>query len=193
MLWFDAVSAKIWSGIGSPELANLDGKLYLSRTPLHSLREARSVGKECLFLDAVASIRKVESYPYAHELVITKAYESGAEELLDDEEEDGVPSDELTFLVGAELGFKRDALTEEEQATEGGGLAVLRWDATDGDSSRYEFVVAKGNLDAFETHLCRALYERQFQRNADQATPQQLEAIKAARYALFPLSLFILT
>lgn len=184
------VSAKIWSGVGSPELANLDGKLYLSRTPLHSLREARSVGKECLFLDAVASIRKVDSYPYAHELVITKAYESGAEELLDDD--DGIPSDELTFLIGAELGFKRDALTREETAAEGAGLAVLRWDATDGDSSRYEFVVAKGNLDAFETHLCRALYERQFQRNADQATPQQLEAIKAARYAYLLFSLFLL-
>lgn len=176
---FILVTNKLWSTASSSDLATLDGKLYLVRPAA----EARS-GRECVYLDAVASIRKVENHPFTHELVVTKAYASDEEELLDDDDPDALGSgDELTFLVGAELAFEKRALSPE-QASEDEGSEALSWDASDGDSARYEFIVANGNTDAFELHFARALYERQFQRSANEATPQQLAAIRASALVL---------
>lgn len=165
------VTNKLWSAGSSSELATLDGKLYLVRPTA----EVRS-GRECVYLDAVCSIRKVENHPFTHELVVTKAYASDEEDLLEDDPDALTSGDELTFLIGAELAFERQPLPQED-ADE--GTEALYWDASDGDSARYQFVVANGNTEAFELHYCRALYERHFQRDADQATPQQMAAIKA--------------
>lgn len=109
---------------------------------------------------------------------MTKAYAADDQNSEEEGDEDG---DEVAFLIGSELNFERRNLSQDQAEVEDGHAEAMVWDSPDGDlTARYMFVVSKGNADAFELHLARALYERQFQRSADEATPQQLEAFRSS-------------
>jgi hypothetical protein len=65
----------------NPELLQIPaGQLYLVRP--NSIKGSR----ECIFKDAVATIRRT-GVEYQYQLVVTRAYEEGEEQLLDDDAE----------------------------------------------------------------------------------------------------------
>jgi hypothetical protein len=73
----------------NPELIQIPaGQLYLVRP--NSIKGSR----ECIFKDAVATIRRT-GVDFQYQLVVTRAYEEGEEQLLDDDAES--ESDKLTY------------------------------------------------------------------------------------------------
>ncbi|GAA6001784.1 Vid27p [Rhodotorula paludigena] len=78
----------------APELTTLDGgRLFLVRPD--SVRGSR----ECIFIDATLSVRRT-THPHAYQLVVTRAFQEGEEQLLD---EDAESADERSFLLDASL------------------------------------------------------------------------------------------
>ncbi|KAI0307163.1 VID27 cytoplasmic protein [Multifurca ochricompacta] len=129
------------------------GQLHLVRPG--NIRSSR----ECIYNDAMATIRRVPSAEHNFQLVITRVYEEGDQELLEDEEE---TDEERVFLISEELEF-RTSQTE--------GEPTLVWRDLQGDVDEfYEFVASGTNAPTkafFETCMYRAMYERKYKRSAD--------------------------
>jgi hypothetical protein len=102
------VVGKITGYGGSAELTpSLNGKLYLER-PDH-VRSA----KECIFLDCLAALRK-STREHMNELVVTRAYSEGEQDLLEEDDEN---TDERTFLVDEALSFTCQDTTAKSRRT----------------------------------------------------------------------------
>ena len=132
--------------------------------------------------DAMATIRRVPSVEHNFQLVITRVYEEGDQELLEDEEESTsfvdcdcrvlnfLPADEeRVFLISEELEF-HTSQTE--------GEPTLVWRDLQGDVDEfYEFVASGTNAPTkafFETCMYRAMYERKYKKSADGSRDEDL-------------------
>ncbi|THG99304.1 hypothetical protein EW026_g3013 [Hermanssonia centrifuga] len=100
------------------------------------------------------------------QLVITRVYEDGDQELLEDEDE---TDEERVFLISEELEF-RTGETEGEPS--------FIWRDLDGDVDEFYEFVARGTNGPtrafFETCMYRAMYERKYKRSADNTSDSDL-------------------
>lgn len=149
------------------------GAFYLKRSPTSVKGQS-----ECLFIDAVATLRRT-SEQYNYQLVIQRAYEEGEEELeADGDDQSDVEtvdehSEEWAFLLDECLHLTYTS-NEEDQV-------VIVWrdqDSDDGD--HFEFVCdskTKGDLfDKFDITARRCQYERKYRKAWSNASNQDLEA-----------------
>ncbi|OCF37982.1 cytoplasmic protein [Kwoniella heveanensis CBS 569] len=155
----------MWGNPANPELIQIPaGQLYLVRP--NSIKGSR----ECIFQDAVATIRRA-GVEFQYQLVVTRAYEEGEEQLLD---EDAETDDERVFLIDQSLDFRFGTLD---------GDATCAWRDMSGDEGDlWEFVsnksVPKATNSLFELTLLHCIYERKYSRSHDEATDAELEALK---------------
>ena len=148
-----------------------EGQLYLVR-PL-SLKGY----SELIYKDARAVIRRT-STEYNYQLVVTRAYEEGEEELLAGEEGEEVEgeiadADEQSFLLDESLEFRVDIRDTGEK--------VFAWrDLSGAAGDLWEFVCDRTTraetVEAFEIIALRCQYERKHKKNADTATEDELQA-----------------
>ncbi|KAJ3559138.1 hypothetical protein NP233_g11340 [Leucocoprinus birnbaumii] len=140
------------------------GQLYLVRPG--NIRSSR----ECIYNEAMATIRRVATLEHNFQLVVTKVYDEGDQELLEDEDENEIADEERSFLISEELEF-RTSSTDDEPA--------FLWRDLNGDVDEFfEFVATGTNAPTaayFETCMYRAMYERKYKRSADQATDKDFE------------------
>ncbi|KAI0938089.1 hypothetical protein AcV7_003377 [Taiwanofungus camphoratus] len=115
----------------------------------------------------MATIRRVPSLDHNFQLVITRVYAEGEQELLEDEEE---TDEERVFLISEELEF-RTAITED-------GPSFI-WRDLEGDVDEFYDFVASGTNEPtrafFETCMYRAMYERKYKKNADDTLDADLQ------------------
>ncbi|GAA5944036.1 hypothetical protein JCM3775_006819 [Rhodotorula graminis] len=120
----------------APELTTLDGgRLFLVRP------DSPKGARECIFIDATLSIRKT-THPNMFQLVVTRAFEDGEEQLLDDDAES---TDERSFLLDSSL-FLSLGPTLDPTATSSPDEPrpwSFTWLDPDGDSpdDEFEFVL----------------------------------------------------
>ncbi|GAA5979440.1 hypothetical protein JCM10908_002924 [Rhodotorula pacifica] len=146
----------------APELTTLDGgQLFLVRPD--SVKGSR----ECIFIDASLSIRRT-THAHMYQLVVTRAFEEGEEQLLD---EDAENSDERSFLLDSSLFLSLGPTLDPSSATSGpNGTPPLSftWLDPDGDGpdDEFEFVlptdgsVSESQAREFERLCWRCMWER---------------------------------
>ncbi|ORY35530.1 cytoplasm protein [Naematelia encephala] len=165
MFVLKSLLGKMWGNPANPELIQIPvGQLYLVRP--NSIKGSR----ECIFKDAVATIRRT-GIEFQYQLVITKAYEEGEDQLL---EEDSETDDERVFLIDDSLGFRFSTID---------GAATCSWNDLSGDDGDlWEFVsgkrVSRPTNDLFEMTLLRCMYERKHQRPHDEASEADLNRLR---------------
>ncbi|TIC26929.1 cytoplasm protein [Wallemia mellicola] len=157
---------KIMGNETNPELIQLQsGQLNLVRP--NSIKGSR----ECIYKDAVATVRRTTK-EFNYQLVVTRAYEEGEEELLDEDEE---TDDERVFLIDPTLKF-HDAQHEGQEA--------FRWDELNGDDGdTWEFVVDSNVVNAptcslFHLTVLQCMYERVHDKSSQSASEQDLEEFR---------------
>ncbi|OCH94125.1 VID27 cytoplasmic protein [Obba rivulosa] len=160
---FRSLLGKVWHDPNAAEVVKIsEGQLYLVRS------ETIRGNRECIFNDAMATIRRVPSVEHNFQLVITRVFEEGDQELLEDEEE---TDEERVFLIGEELQFRTGTSPE--------GEPTFVWCDLEGDEDeQYEFVASGTNEPTrafFETCMYRAIYERKYKKSADDTTDAQLQ------------------
>ncbi|KAH8113276.1 VID27-domain-containing protein [Phellopilus nigrolimitatus] len=148
-------------GSNTPELVKIpSGQLYLVRPG--NIRSSR----ECIYNDAMATVRKAPSVEHNFQIVITRVFEEGEEDILEEEDE----NDDKVFLVGEELEFRTGEVD---------GEPTLVWRDLDGDvDETYEFVATGANVHTVELFVqCvyRAMYERKYKASSDSASPMDLQ------------------
>ncbi|KWU45689.1 VID27-domain-containing protein, partial [Rhodotorula sp. JG-1b] len=137
------------------------GQLFLVRPD--SVKGSR----ECIFIDASLSIRRT-THAHMYQLVVTRAFEEGEEQLLD---EDAENSDERSFLLDSSLFLSLGPTLDPASATAGpDGTPPLSftWLDPDGDGpdDEFEFVLpADGSVSEpqardFEKLCWRCMWER---------------------------------
>ncbi|KAL0949495.1 hypothetical protein HGRIS_009549 [Hohenbuehelia grisea] len=151
---FRSLIGKVWHDPNAAEVVKIStGQLHLVRPG--NVRSSR----ECIYNDAMATIRRVPALEHNFQLVITRVYEDGDQELLEDEDE---TDEERVFLISEELEFR---------AGQQDGEPTFIWRDLDGDvDETYEFVAQGTNEPTrafFETCMYRAMYERKYRTNAD--------------------------
>ncbi|KIJ70025.1 hypothetical protein HYDPIDRAFT_104706 [Hydnomerulius pinastri MD-312] len=151
------VLGKVWQDPNAAEVVKIEsGQLYLVRPG--NVRSSR----ECIYNEAIATIRRVPSLEHNFQLVITRVYEDGDQELLEDEDE---TDEEKVFLISEELEFRPG---QEESTSE----SSFVWRDLEGDVDElYEFLMTEETNEPtrafFETCMYRAMYERKFRTSAD--------------------------
>ncbi|KAI5124906.1 hypothetical protein M0805_007334 [Coniferiporia weirii] len=148
-------------GSNTPELVKIpSGQLYLVRPG--NIRSSR----ECIYNDAMATVRKAPSVEHNFQLVITRVFEEGEEDILEEEDE----NDDKVFLVGEELEFRTGEID---------GEPTLVWRDLDGDvDETYEFVATGANVHTVELFvqcMYRAMYERKYKTSSDRASNLDLQ------------------
>ncbi|PPQ98532.1 hypothetical protein CVT24_004023 [Panaeolus cyanescens] len=151
---FRNLIGRVWQDPNAAEVVKIpDGQLFLVRPG--NIRTSR----ECIYNDCMATIRRFPSVEHNFQLVITKVYEDGDQELLQDEDE---TDEEKVFLIGEELEFRTG---------ETDGEPNFVWRDLNGDVDElFEFVASGTNAPTrafFETCMYRAMYERKYKRTAE--------------------------
>ncbi|KAH7920171.1 VID27-domain-containing protein [Leucogyrophana mollusca] len=159
---FRSLIGKVWQDPNAAEVVKIEmGQLYLVRPG--NIRSSR----ECIYNEAMATVRRVPAIEHNFQLVITRVYEDGDQELLEDEDE---TDEERVFLVSEELEFR---------SGETDGEPTFIWRDLDGDVDElYEFVAANANEPTrafFETCMYRAMYERKYKISADATRDADLD------------------
>lgn len=146
----------------APELTTLDGgRLFLVRP------DSPKGARECIFIDATLSIRKT-THTNMFQLVATRAFEDGEEQLLDDDAES---ADERSFLLDSSLFLSLGPTLDPTAASGPDDPRPLSftWLDPDGDSpdDEFEFVLPatsnpRQEQDArdFERLCWRCMWER---------------------------------
>ncbi|KAL1731044.1 VID27 cytoplasmic protein-domain-containing protein [Schizophyllum commune] len=160
---FRSLIGKVWQDPNAEEVVKISsGQLYLLR-PDQQIRTSR----ECIYNEAIATIRRVPSVEHNFQLVVTRVYEEGDEELLEDEDE---TDEERVFLIGEELDF----YTSENE-----GDPTFVWRDLQGDPDEFFEFTAPGCNEPtrafFETCMYRAMYERKYRKSADNVADSALE------------------
>jgi hypothetical protein len=147
-----------------------DGQLYIVR-PLSVKGYS-----ELIYKDARATIRRTAT-EFQYQLVITRVYEEGEQELLADEAgEDGgleaLDKDEQAFLLDEALQFRQEVRDT--------GEGVFAWrDLSGARGDLWEFVcdvsTRAETVESFELVAVRCQYERKFKRSAEDATEEDLQ------------------
>ncbi|KAI0318699.1 VID27 cytoplasmic protein-domain-containing protein [Amylostereum chailletii] len=151
---FRSLMGKVWQDPNAAEVVKIStGQLFLVRP--ETIRSSR----ECIYNDAMATIRRVPSIEHNFQLVVTRVYEDGDQELLEDEEE---TDEERVFLISEELEFRTGEME---------GEPTFIWRDLQGDVDEfYEFVATGTNGPTrafFETCMYRAMHERKYKTSAD--------------------------
>ncbi|KAG5732367.1 Vacuolar import and degradation protein 27 [Termitomyces sp. T112] len=151
---FRSLIGKVWQDPNAAEVVKIStGQLYLVRPG--NIRTSR----ECIYNEAMATIRRVPNLEHNFQLVITRVYEEGDQELLEDEDE---TDEERVFLISQELEFR---------IGENDGESTLVWRDLDGDVDEFFEFIAPGTNEPtrafFETCMYRAMYERKYKMSAD--------------------------
>ncbi|KDQ64569.1 hypothetical protein JAAARDRAFT_28213 [Jaapia argillacea MUCL 33604] len=159
---FRSLLGKVWQDTNAAEVVKIStGELFLVRPG--NIRSSR----ECIYPDAMATIRRVPSLEHNFQLVIARVYEDGDQELLDDTDEN---EPEKTFLISEELEFRTGEME---------GEPTLVWRDLDGDVDEvYEFKATGTNEPTrafFETCMYQAMFERKYRRGGDTATDAELQ------------------
>ncbi|KAM0791670.1 hypothetical protein ACM66B_000470 [Microbotryomycetes sp. NB124-2] len=151
------------------------GRLFLVRP------DSLKAGRECIFLDASLSIRRA-SQEHDYQLVVTKAYQEGEEQLL---EQDAESSDERVFELDSSL-FLSLGPTLDPAAPQPRPLSFTWLDPDgDGPDDEFEFVIAGGQTDSvaqlaydFEKLAWRCMWEKQENQSwpSDSADAQAVES-----------------
>jgi len=194
------VFGKIWSDSSNAELVQLpSGSLYLVRPG--SIKGSR----ECIYKDAVATIRRTTT-PYNYQLVITRAYEEGEEQLLEESEE---ADDERSFLIDERLQFRASTTAADTASPSASGsssptsaaaaatgkakqavdeVPTFVWRAdlsSDGgdEDDLLELVVNPGQVNSvtrsvFEVTFLQCVFERKYGKDHEEATDEDLEKLK---------------
>ncbi|KAI0092847.1 VID27 cytoplasmic protein [Irpex rosettiformis] len=158
---FRSLMGKVWHDPNATEVVKIsEGQLFLVR------EETIRSDRECIYNDAMATIRRVPQLDHHFQLVITRVYEDGDQELIEDEDE---TDEERTFLIGEELCFR----TGETE-----GELTFIWRDIEGDVNEFYEFVARGTNDPtrafFETCMYRAMYERKYKTSADSTQDKDL-------------------
>ncbi|TFK23253.1 VID27 cytoplasmic protein [Coprinopsis marcescibilis] len=153
---------KVWHDPNAAEVVKISsGQFYLTRA------EILRTNRECIYNEAMATIRRLPSVEHNFELVVTRVYEDEDQELLEDEDE---TDEERVFLISEELEFR---------AGETDGEPTFIWRDLHGDvDEMFEFVATGTNAPTrafFETCMYRAMYERKYKRSADATMDGDLE------------------
>ncbi|GLB33876.1 putative VID27-domain-containing protein [Lyophyllum shimeji] len=159
---FRSLIGKVWQDPNAAEVVKIStGQLYLVRPG--NIRTSR----ECIYNEAMATVRRVPNLEHHFQLVITRVYEDGDQELLEDEDETDV---ERVFLISEELEFRTG---------ESDGEPTFLWRDLDGDVDEFYEFVAPGTNDPtrafFETCMYRAMYERKYKRSAESTRDSDFE------------------
>ncbi|CAA7259820.1 unnamed protein product [Cyclocybe aegerita] len=159
---FRSLIGKVWQDPNAAEVVKIpSGQLHLVRPG--NIRTSR----ECIYNDCMATVRRLPSIEHNFQLVITKVYEDGDQDLLEDEDE---TDEEKVFLISEELEFRPG---------ETDGEPNFMWRDLHGDVDEfYEFVAAGTNAPTcafFETCMYRAMYERKYKKGADSVPDAALE------------------
>ncbi|KAJ7591039.1 VID27 cytoplasmic protein-domain-containing protein [Mycena floridula] len=146
---FKSLIGKVWQDPNAAEVVKISsGQLYLVRP-----------GNIRSYNDAMATIRRAPSIEHHFQLVITRVYEEGDQELLEDEDE---TDEERVFLVAEDLEF-RTGTTD--------GDPTFVWRDLEGDVDEfYEYVAPETNEPTkafFEICMYRAMYERKYKASAE--------------------------
>ncbi|KAI5478971.1 hypothetical protein MNV49_004374 [Pseudohyphozyma bogoriensis] len=162
----------------APELLTIDGgQLYLLRP------DSIKGGRECIFIDASITIRRT-THDYAYQLVVTRAFQEGEEQLL---EEDAENSDERSFLLDSSLFLSLGQSLDSSTTTPSLSITWLDPDG-DGPDDEFEFVLSphgegvtdgvKAQAEAFEVLAWRCMWERREGRSwpSDQREAREVEA-----------------
>lgn len=144
------------------------GKLFLTRSPC-----LPKGALECLYNDAMISVKKTTTRHY-YQLSVIKAYEEGEANLQSDENDDDDSgsdsdsndsrnSDEKLFVLAPDLRVKVYSKHD--------GTRVISWRDLTGDiGDRFEFVVDEDvkytDVDSFMLALYKCLYELKYQKSA---------------------------
>ncbi|KAF4575034.1 hypothetical protein EYR36_006390 [Pleurotus pulmonarius] len=159
---FRSLIGKVWHDPNAAEVVKIStGQLYLVRPG--NIRSSR----ECIFNDAMITIRRVPTVEHNFQLVVTRVYEEGDEDLLEDEDETDA---ERVCLISEELEF-HSGVTD--------GEPTFIWRDLQGDVDElYEFVAIGTNAPTrafFEMCMYRAMFERKYRRAGDNAVDKELE------------------
>ncbi|KAF8974505.1 VID27 cytoplasmic protein [Flammula alnicola] len=158
---FRSLIGKVWHPNAAEVVKISSGQLYLVRPG--NIRTSR----ECIYNDCMATIRRLPSVEHNFQLVITKVYEEGDQDLLEDEDE---TDEEKVFLISEELEFRTG---------ETDGEPNFVWRDLHGDVDEFfEFVATGTNAPTrafFETCMYRAMYERKYKTSADNIQDTTLE------------------
>jgi len=158
------------AGSGLTELVTASGKLYFVRP--HGVRSS----KECIYIDAVASIRKT-SREYLSELVVTRAWAEGEQDLVEEEEE---TSEERPFLIDQALNFALFPTAQDDlEDPDHPSTSFTWWNAEGDDDEIYLFVCDADTptsiIKRFENIMYRCMYERKYQLPANHVTEKDLQ------------------
>ncbi|CAO1624978.1 unnamed protein product [Parajaminaea phylloscopi] len=182
MFMLRSIFGKIWGDQDNVELIQLPaGALYLVRPS--NVKGSR----ECIYKDAVATIRRTQT-EHNYQLVVTRAYDEGEQQLLDEDEES---DDERSFLIDQALGFRSSSTPEGQPAFAWRDLSGV------GDSDDLlEFVMDDAQINSvtrsiFEVTLLQCVYERKFNTSHEAASDEDLDKLKykagpAASQSIYP-------
>ncbi|KAF8076465.1 VID27 cytoplasmic protein-domain-containing protein [Lyophyllum atratum] len=153
---FRSLIGKVWQDPNAAEVVKIStGQLYLVRPGnIHTMK-------------LWPTIRRVPNMEHNFQLVITRVYEDGDQELLEDEDETDV---ERVFLISEELEF-RTGVSD--------GEPTFLWRDLTGDVDEFYEFVAPGTNDPtrafFETCMYRAMYERKYKASAESTRDSDFE------------------
>lgn len=114
------------------------------------------------------------------ELVVTRAWAEGEQDLIEEEDE---TSEERPFLIDEELNFSVVPTEADDLEDPAHPSTSFNWWNAEGDDDEiYLFVcdpdTPKYTLKTFESVMYRCMYERKYQRPANQATEADLSEFK---------------
>ncbi|RIA94491.1 VID27 cytoplasmic protein [Glomus cerebriforme] len=151
----------IWGNPNIPELIKISsGDFHLVRP--NSLKGTR----ECIFHEAQATIRRTGT-EWQYQIVITRVFDEGEEDLQDEEEE---VEEEKVFLIDESLKFRKGQFE---------GRTTFSWRDLSGDpDDLFEFVCDINTtthiVDAFEHTVYKCMFERKYQKPQYEATEQDI-------------------
>lgn len=169
MFMLKSIFGKIWGDQDNVELIQIPaGALYLVRPS--SVKGSR----ECIYKDAVATIRRTQT-EHNYQLVVTRAYDEGEQQLLDEDEES---DDERSFLIDQSLDFRT--------ATNPEGHPTFAWRDLSGvgdSDDLLEFVMEDAQVNSvtrsiFEVTFLQCVYERKYNTSHEAASDEDLDKLK---------------
>lgn len=146
------------------------GQLFLRRSP-----GSPKSASECLYTDAVASIRKT-SAPHNYLLVVQRAYAEGEEELKGDDDEEA--DDEFDSFKDEKLSLIDASIRVHKIYRD--GSTIVSWNNPEGDEGEtFEFVadptVKDSEVDQFMDTVHACCYERKYNKSSAGVTKAKLE------------------
>ncbi|KZW04210.1 VID27-domain-containing protein [Exidia glandulosa HHB12029] len=161
MFMLRSLFGKVWNDPNQTEISQISGGSFYIVRP-DSVKGSR----ECIFNNAMAAIRRVLAHEHQFQLVITRVFEEGEEQLLEEEEES---DHERAFLIDESLQFRSSSFE---------GDPTFLWRDLDSPEDWFEFVASGTNeptVAFFQTAMYKAMYERKFNKSSEETTDEDLQ------------------